>query len=245
MFKICASAIDSELHASSNSNPITHTQQPIVTGTTVIGIKFKNGVIVGSDCVGSYGTLARYKDIRRIKSVGKCTLVTASGDFSDFQLLSDLLDQKNQSDQNHEQERSPNEYFSWLRAIMYQRRNKFDPLWNDIIIAGYKNGESFLGLVDLIGTSYTENHIATGFGAYFATPLIRDRWSPNMEEGEAIALLEDCLRLLFYRDCYASNKIQIAKVTADGLLISDPYLLDTNWDNAALPTAPGADGSSW
>lgn len=33
-----------------------------------------------------------------------------------------------------------------------------------------------------------------------------------MTEGEARALLEDCLRVLFYRDCRALNRIQIGKV---------------------------------
>ena len=51
----------------------------------------------------------------------------------------------------------------------------------------------------LIGTCYEENFIATGFGAYLAIPLIREKWNPRMSEGEARQLLEDCLRVLFYR----------------------------------------------
>ena len=30
--------------------------------------------------------------------------------------------------------------------------------------------------VDLIGTAYEENFIATGFGAYLAIPIIREKW---------------------------------------------------------------------
>lgn len=33
-----------------------------------------------------------------------------------------------------------------------------------------------------------------------------------MSEGEARALLEDCLRVLWYRDTRAFNRIQLAKV---------------------------------
>jgi len=51
----------------------------------------------------------------------------------------------------------------------------------------------------LVGTCYEENFIATGFGAYLAIPLIREKWNPRMSEGEARQLLEDCLRVLFYR----------------------------------------------
>jgi 20S proteasome alpha/beta subunit len=48
----------------------------------------------------------------------------------------------------------------------------------------------FLGYVDLIGTSYEENFIATGFGAYLAIPIIREKWNAEMSEGDAIALME-------------------------------------------------------
>jgi 20S proteasome subunit beta 7 len=58
-----------------------------------------------------------------------------------------------------------------------------------------------------------------------------------MTEGEARALLEDCMKVLFYRDCRALNRIQIAKVTKDeGVLISDPYELETDWSSAAFIT---------
>lgn len=43
------------------------------------------------------------------------------------------------------------------------------------------------------------------------------------------------MRVLFYRDCRALNRIQIAKVDQEGdVLISDPYELDTQWDSASF-----------
>ena len=91
--------------------------------------------------------------------------------------------------------------------------------------------------------------MASGFGAYLAIPLIREKWSPDLEEGEARALLEDCLRVLFYRDCRASSRIQIAKATAEGVLVSEPFELQTDWETANYdvrhPTTVALDGSSW
>lgn len=115
---------------------------------------------------------------------------------------------------------APSEIFHYLRAVMYQRRNKMNPLWNNLLVAGYKGGSSFLGSVDLIGTAYEEDFLATGFGSYLAIPIFRKKWRPDMEEGEARELLEECLRVLFYRDCRALNNIQIAKATAEGTVIS-------------------------
>lgn len=106
---------------------------------------------------------------------------------------------------------------------MYQRRNKMNPLWNNLLVGGYKDGKSFLGSVDYIGTAYEDDFLATGFGSYLAIPVLRKKWRPDMEEGEARELLEECLRILFYRDCRALNKIRIAKATADGTLVSKFY----------------------
>lgn len=104
---------------------------------------------------------------------------------------------------------------------MYQRRNKFDPLWNSIVIGGfykqkryqYKKNyflilmKSFLGLCDLRGTSYQDETIATGFGDYIARPLMRKHFKENMTFIEANSLLETCMRVLFYRDARSLNRV--------------------------------------
>lgn len=64
------------------------TTSPIVTGTTVLGMKYKGGVMLAADTLASYGSMARYKDVRRIRQVGESTLIGASGEISDFQVCS-------------------------------------------------------------------------------------------------------------------------------------------------------------
>ncbi len=68
-----------------------------------------------------------------------------------------------------------------------------------------------------------------------------------MDEASARTLLEDCLRVLWYRDTRALNKVQIAKITTAGAAISDPYSLDAKWDFAAFvkPKAEADTGGSW
>lgn len=203
--------------------------------------------MLAADTLCSYGTMAKFKDARRLKVVNSRTILGGGGEISDFTAICELLERnalENQctsdslyDDEDMESEENSPEVWSYLRAVMYNRRNKMDPLWNDLIVGGYDyvKKEPFLGLVDKIGTAYTDNILATGFGSYLATPILREKWRPDLEEGEARAMLEDCMRVLFYRDCRALNRIQIAKVEMVGngkALVSEPYDIETNWDSA-------------
>jgi len=38
--------------SNSVSGPVTHTQSPVVTGTSVIGIKYNEGVVIAADNLG-------------------------------------------------------------------------------------------------------------------------------------------------------------------------------------------------
>jgi len=216
------------------NQPITHTTSPIVTSASTLGLVYKNGVMLASDTLASYGSMARYKDVRRLMPLNDNILIGGSGEYSDFQYITEKL-KSNALERKclEEEPETALEIWNYLRAVMYQRRSKMDPLWNEMVVAGFSSSKvPFLGVVDKIGTAYSDaNYVATGFGSYLALPLMREQHRDDMEEGEARALLEDCMRILYYRDCRASNRIQIAKVEEDGkAVVSEPYELDTSWD---------------
>ncbi|KAJ2658792.1 Proteasome subunit beta type-7, partial [Coemansia sp. RSA 1285] len=51
-------------------------------------------------------------------------------------------------------------------------------------------------------------------------------------EEEAVKIVDRCMRVLFYRDSRAISKIIRGKVTAQGVEITEPYTVETNWDIA-------------
>jgi len=53
-----------------------------------------------------------------------------------------------------------------------------------------------------------------------------------MTEDEARKLLEDCMRVLFYRDARSLNKIQVAVISSTGCRISAPFSLQTFWEHS-------------
>lgn len=228
------------------SNDSQRTQYPYVTGTSVIGIKYKDGILIAADMGGSYGSTIRYKSVERIKPIGKHSLVGASGEISDFQEIFRNLDELILYDNMWDDGNTlgPKEVHNYLTRMMYNRRNKFNPLWNSLVLGGVKNDQKYLGTVSMIGVHYEDNHVATGFGNHLAKPILRDEWHEDLSFEDGVRLLEKCMRVLLYRDRSAVNKLQIAKLTEEGVTVSPPYALKTHWDFNSFknPTA-GAEGS--
>jgi len=231
------------------ADPRTFTQQPIVTGTSVLGMKFDGGVMLVADMLGSYGSMARFKNVERLKQFGENTVVGAGGDLSDYQYIEELLKNPIEEDELYEDGHrlKPKNIHAYLSRVMYNRRSKGDPLWNSLVIGGFENGESFLATVDLIGTQFEDDLIATGYGGHLAIPLMRtahEKWGSGMTKEQCRSTLEDCMRVLWYRDCRAMNKMQFAEITADGVTITpadEAVVLPCEWRQKKMVSPGGHD----
>lgn len=126
----------------------------------------------------------------------------------------------------------PRDYFNYLSRVNYQRRMKMDPLWNGSVIGGVRadTGESFLGMVDLYGTKIEGNFVITGLASHYCQVLLQNAWRPDLSEDEARKVIEECMRVMFYRDKKATDEIQITKITqARGVEVEAPYRISSEW----------------
>lgn len=76
----------------------------------------------------------------------------------------------------------------------------------------------FLSYVDLLGTTYSASTLATGYGAYIAQPLLRkavEGRENELTEEEARQIIEECMRVLFYRDARSLDKVCIHPSVVD------------------------------
>ncbi|MES1922396.1 hypothetical protein MHBO_003908 [Bonamia ostreae] len=212
--------------------------QSFCGASSVIVIKYKDGVMAIADTLGSYFSSARFTDVRRIKRIGSSALIAASGDIADFQFIAAKLKSKIKKDirQDDGFALSPKELFNSASVMMLEKRMDFKPLLNTIVVAGFQDGKSFIGTVDQLGTSYEEDFVATGFGLHMAVPILREEWRPNLTAEEAKNLLEKCARILFYRDSRAMNRFVIAQLILRNdeaeceYHCSKPFSLKTKWD---------------
>ncbi|XP_066597872.1 proteasome subunit beta type-4 [Prorops nasuta] len=218
---------------------IQRSQAPVTTGTSVVGLHFKDGVIIAADTLASYGSLARYYNVERILKVNDNIMLGVTGDYADYQCVKSSIQKKINDEQCLDDgfTLKPKSLYSWLTRVMYNRRSSFDPFWNNFIIAGIDDGKPFLGTVDKLGTAYTDPVIATGYGSYIAVPLLRTAYDANKEmtKEEAIQVISKAMEVLFYRDGRAFPKYHIGIVTKeDGIEIRGPLKLETNWEAGVI-----------
>ncbi|SOV75480.1 proteasome subunit beta type-4 [Plasmodium sp. gorilla clade G3] len=238
---------------------------PVVTGTSVIAIKYKHGIMIAADRKASYGSYAKFQNVERIFKINNKTVMGFSGELADAQYLHELLTRKNINNLSEKKRKedmyTPQHYHSYVSRVFYVRKNRIDPLFNNIIIAGinsqkydnnddnvllytnkkdddehneFKSNEEYkeihkddlyIGFVDMHGTNFCDDYITTGYARYFALTLLRDHYKDNMTEEEARILINECLRILYFRDATSSNFIQIVKVTSKGVEYEEPYIL--------------------
>merc|ERR1712098_264318 len=178
---------------------VQKTLSPVVMGSSVIAFQFKDGVIMAADMLGSYGSLARFRNCPRLYKVNDTTIIGASGDYADFQFLTNEIEQQVIDDECADDgfTLTPTALHSWMTRVLYNRRSQFNPLWNTYLVVGLEK-------------------------------------KPETSQAEAVALIDRCMKLLYYRDARSLNKYQMAIVTKDGIEVKGPIKSDANWEIAHL-----------
>jgi len=214
-------------------------------GGSVVAIKYDRGVLMACDTLLNYGSLAKMPNVPRIRLLGS-SAICASGDYADFcELTQSVQNKLLDADLNGDKPPSPKSLFNHIHRLMYHQRCEFDPYLNKIVLIGSaapkgaeeaEEAELFLGVVDSIGTRWTDECVATGIAAHQALPLLRRAVEVAQQRGkrlnleEAKNVLSDALRVGFYRECRAINRFQMATATNGTVTISEPFVLETNFE---------------
>uniref|UniRef100_A0A8C9G9G1 Proteasome subunit beta n=1 Tax=Piliocolobus tephrosceles TaxID=591936 RepID=A0A8C9G9G1_9PRIM len=233
------------------------TVEAVVTGTSVIALKYQHGVMIAADKKASYGSYAKFQDVQRIFKINNKSVMSFSGELADAQYLNNLLTRVNMDNISEKKNKydihDTKFYHSYVSRLFYNRKDRINPLFNTIVIAGLNSQEYdsndenvllysetdkdnenykiidkndlYIGFTDMHGTKFSEDYITTGYARYFALTLLRNHYKDNMTEDEARYLLNECLKILYFLDTTASNKIQIVKITSKGVEFEKPYIL--------------------
>lgn len=86
--------VDSSVLSSAGADPAKHTTRPIVTGSSVIGMRCKDGVVIACDTLASYGSMARFRQVSRLYQATNNCVIGVGGDYSDFQEIKMMIEKE-------------------------------------------------------------------------------------------------------------------------------------------------------
>jgi len=184
---------------------------------TVVGLKFRDGVVMATDRRLSYGNIVLSRAARKIFVVDERAAVAFAGLYGDVSGLVRFL----QADISAYKliANAPvtiRSIAKRLSTLMYSY--KWFPFFVETLVGGVEiDGTPKLYVLDPLGSILEEDYTAVGSGATIAFGFLENNYSSSMtvEEAEKIAL--SAVRTAIGRDIGSGDGIDVVTITRNGV----------------------------
>ncbi|MCK4327222.1 MAG: archaeal proteasome endopeptidase complex subunit beta [Candidatus Diapherotrites archaeon] len=189
-------------------------------GTTTLGLKCKDGVILASESRATMGNLIANKDTPKIFRLQDHIWMTTAGSVADAQKLVRIMQVETnlyQIERDHPMK--VDAAVSLLSNILHG--NKWFPYWVQLLIGGYDTGPRLYSL-DAVGSALEEKVVATGSGSPFAYGLLEAQYSEGGTVDENVPVAVKAIKSALERDAFSGNNIKLVAITKSGYKKIDP-----------------------
>lgn len=191
------------------------------SGTTTIGMKCKDGVILASESKAGMGYMVTNKEVQKVFQIDDRIGVTIAGLVSDAQQLVNIIKAEiNLYKLECEEEMRVDAVASLLSNIMYARR--LFPYFTQIVVGGMDKEGSKLFSFDPTGSKIEEEYVSTGSGSPFVYGILEKDFKKGMTIEEGKGLVKQAIKSAAERDMASGGeKIWIAEITSKGFKLSE------------------------
>ncbi|MEM0017297.1 MAG: proteasome subunit beta [Candidatus Korarchaeum sp.] len=185
-------------------------------GTTTVGVKFKDGVVVASDKRATSGTFVASKSAVKTLKLTDYAVATISGLVADGQyLVSNLATLADLYSLDTGKPLSVKGLARLLVLLLRRYRPYF--LLAHLIVGGVDKEGPHLFNVDLYGTMTEEDYLATGSGSPIAISIIEGGYSPDIDRETAIRLVISSMIAALSRDAATGDGIDVVVIDKGGV----------------------------
>ena len=191
--------------------------QPIVTGTTTVGIICNGGVVLATESQATMGYLVASHRAPKIHKITDHIAMTISGTVADAQQIIRII-RANVNLRRLElgRELSVRAVSQLTATLLFQ--NRLYPYITMLIVGGVDEEGPHIFTLDPLGSLLEEDKFAaTGSGSVVAYGVLEDGYRENMPIEEAVELAKRAVKAARRRDIASGGKIQVAVITKDGI----------------------------
>ena len=185
-------------------------------GTTTVGLKCEDGVILATDRRVTSGYFVAHKRGKKIDVIDEHAAVTIAGAVADAQRLVDRLKAEARLYRiSTGRSMSVKSIASLASLLLFNVRPNL--LIVHIIVGGVDEGGASLYNVDWFGTLTEERYIATGSGFQLAMGVIEAMFKEGMKVKEALPIAIKAVKSAMMLDPGSGEGIDVVTVTKDGV----------------------------
>ncbi len=186
-------------------------QDVLKTGTTTIGVRYKDGVIIASDQRATMSTMIAHSDVQKVYKIADNLGMTIAGVVGDAQLMIRYV----QSEVALYSMRKGGEMSVNAAATLVANiiRNGF---YVGHIIGGFDKTGAHLFSIDAAGGYIEDNIMSVGSGSVFALGALEAGYKKDMKFEEARDLVITALHSALSRDSASGDGMLIAVIDKNG-----------------------------
>lgn len=185
------------------------------TGTTTIGLVFKDGVILATERRATMGTLIAHKLTKKLYKIDDNIGLAVAGLVGDAQILARYFTAEVELYRlKYNEQMSIKGGATLLSNILAGRRVL--PYWVHLIIGGVDRNGAHVYSLDPAGGAIPDVYITAGSGSPYAYGVLEDHYRHNMGVNEATDVSIRALHAAMKRDAASGDGIDLAQVTQKG-----------------------------
>lgn len=187
------------------------TENALKTGTTTVGIKCKDGVIMASDQRATMGNIIAHKDVQKVYQIGDNLGMTIAGMVGDAQLMVRYI--QTEVDLYKMRKGANMSVHAASTMVANVIRQGF---YLGLIVGGYDRTGGHVYSIDGAGGYIEDNVLSVGSGSVFALGAMAPKYKEDMSKQEGIDLAITALYSAMSRDSASGDGMLISWIDKDG-----------------------------
>ena len=190
--------------------------EKLKTGTTTVGIKVKDAVILASESKSTMGYLVASKTAQKIYPVDDKMALTIAGSSGDALTVVRVLRAEIALYKLEHGDMSVKAAASLLSNIL--QSNRYFPYYVGLILGGYDEEPHIFSIDAVGGMDEDKKFTSTGSGSPFAYGVLESGYNEKMSKQDAVKLAVSAIKAAAQRDVFSGGeKIRVAVITSKGI----------------------------
>ncbi|CCC71558.1 hypothetical protein NCAS_0H02480 [Naumovozyma castellii] len=187
----------------------SHSQQPKATstGTTIVGVKYANGVIIAADTRSTQGPIVANKNCAKLHRISPRIWCAGAGTAADTEAVTQLIGSNIELHSLYTS-REPR-VVSALQMLKQHLFKYQGHIGAYLIVAGTDPTGAHLFSIHAHGSTDVGYYLSLGSGSLAAMAVLESHWEPEMSKEAAVELASQAIQAGIFNDLGSGSNVDV------------------------------------